>query len=964
MAQLAFEEMKQAWEVLPVACLAFQRRSEIVYANQAAVEMLGAQESQEVCSEQVTDLLPGVAEALAACGAQASPTLQVQARRLKDGLPIWLDIALVKLPGSEITLGTLHDISEYKKLEGEKRISDTYFRTIFDSAGVGIGIDDLEGRTIFCNPALERILGYSQEELRAMVHTEFSYPEDLADEASLYQALLDGREDTIRYLKRYVRKDGELIWGNLTLSLLHEVDKKPEHIIVMLEDITGRKKMELDLLDYSQRLEAMHDLDQAILEAQSPINIVCAALEKIDQVIPSQRFSVVIFDANAKNREALLILREDGKTKIGESRQIFMSDFDIPRLQNGEIRLVQDLNLVLEKNLLEQTYSQQGMRAYALLPLINQNELVGLLTLSVPVPDSITNEMITKGWEVAHLLALAIQQSRLFEQTERRARELEVIAQLSLELRRAETRQVILDTIFELSVKTLQADLGGLLLLEPEGLRFTHAHGYPENVLGEVIPEMRIPFWHVIRTGKALYLVDEKPEDNSPEKSPLPERYRPLHKGYILAALIPIRSSDKPIGLLHLSYRDRTEFTIYDQRLFTTLADIASNALERAEVFETLEKQVYDRTWELETLYEVSSAASGPEPLEKVLSRTLAKILDKIGCPAGLLLWLDEKTSQVQIAAAKGLSDDERCIPKLLPIQHPSIQKMMKIQKPAWISASTLCEVQPRAGLDTACLCVPFHRGLEIGGWMLLFDVNSCIGERELKVLGPLGDQVGIALERHTLREEANETLIMKERQRLARDLHDSVTQLIYSQALSGEAGRKYLAAEKPDQAANCLNELVQNAHQALKELRLMIYELRPSVLKEEGFIGALQYRLGTVEKRAGVKATLTETVKRRLNPFEEENLYRIVQEALNNSLKHANATEVEIHFYADEEMIELEVSDNGSGFDTSNSGTGLGLDSIRERVAEIGGQVSIDSCQSCGTSIKVWVEKSSEGSL
>jgi len=343
-----------------------------------------------------------------------------------------------------------------------------------------------------------------------------------------------------------------------------------------------------------------------------------------------------------------------------------------------------------------------------------------------------------------------------------------------------------------------------------------------------------------------------------------------------------------------------------------------------------------------------------------MLGDALEKVLVKTGCSTGTIYLADHEKQQARLVARRGLQKPGFTMAGALSLQQENVREVMEARGFVQLPDSAFLRESGRKTSDGAhLLCLAIRSQAQMVGWIVLPDEGDCIHSRELKVLGAVADQIGIAVERHLLRQQANEALIVQERQRLARDLHDSVTQLLYSQALLGEAGRKYILAGKVDQASSCLNELVQTAHQALKEMRLMIYDLRPSVLKEEGFIGALNYRLGTVEKRAGINACLVENVNRELTPFEEESLYRIVQEALNNSLKHSNATEIEIDFTADEQMIELVVKDNGIGFDPACKGPGVGLDSIRERVDALNGSLSILSKPDGGACIQVRIEKS-----
>ena len=118
------------------------------------------------------------------------------------------------------------------------------FRAIFEGAAIGIALVDMEGRPVASNPALERVLGYSADELCEMVFTEFTHPEDAGADWDLFQELVAGERDRYQLAKRYVRKDGELVWGKLTVSLVRSAAGEPEYAIGMVEDVTELRKAE------------------------------------------------------------------------------------------------------------------------------------------------------------------------------------------------------------------------------------------------------------------------------------------------------------------------------------------------------------------------------------------------------------------------------------------------------------------------------------------------------------------------------------------------------------------------------------------------------------------------------------------------------------------------------------------------------------------------------------------------
>jgi signal transduction histidine kinase len=204
----------------------------------------------------------------------------------------------------------------------------------------------------------------------------------------------------------------------------------------------------------------------------------------------------------------------------------------------------------------------------------------------------------------------------------------------------------------------------------------------------------------------------------------------------------------------------------------------------------------------------------------------------------------------------------------------------------------------------------------------------------------------------------AEELAVLQERNRLARELHDSVTQSLYSLTLLAEAGQRMIRAEDLQQIAGNQTRLGQIAQQALQEMRLLVYELRPLALKSEGLVGALEQRLETVERRAGIQARVLVEGEVDLAPGLEEELYGIAQEALNNALKHARASKIVLSVRMVDKSVILEVADDGQGFDLAEVQVkgGLGLISMQERAEKIGGQLDIDSAPGEGTRVSVKV--------
>jgi signal transduction histidine kinase len=172
------------------------------------------------------------------------------------------------------------------------------------------------------------------------------------------------------------------------------------------------------------------------------------------------------------------------------------------------------------------------------------------------------------------------------------------------------------------------------------------------------------------------------------------------------------------------------------------------------------------------------------------------------------------------------------------------------------------------------------------------------------------------------------------------------------------EAAARLLESGQITVAVQHLREVRETAQEALQEMRLLLFELRPPILAE-GLAIALQARLEAVEGRSGLQIEFETNGVPRLPPEIEEGLYRIAQEALNNTLKHARAQKVSAYLGQEQDRIILEIIDDGDGFDPADVQRkgGLGLNGMKERAAVIGGQLTIGSQPQEGTKIRIEVE-------
>jgi PAS domain S-box-containing protein len=256
-------------------------------------------------------------------------------------------------------------------------------------------------------------------------------------------------------------------------------------------------------------------------------------------------------------------------------------------------------------------------------------------------------------------------------------------------------------------------------------------------------------------------------------------------------------------------------------------------------------------------------------------------------------------------------------------------------------------------------LFVPLRaRGMVIGTLAVGSDqTGRTFTPDEIALAETIASDVAVALENVWLAEQAQAAAVDAERQRLARELHDSVTQSLYSVTLLANGWGTMAAQGRLEDPAASFRQISNVGQQALREMRLLIHQLRPPILEEVGLVGALQQRLEAVEQRAGIEGRLfIEGDTEDLPDEVEEQFFYIAQEALNNTLRHANAPNVVVRIGARPDQVTLSVEDNGQGFDTGRASAGMGLTTMQERAEAIGAQLSIASAPEDGTTVQVAV--------
>ncbi|MDX1995556.1 MAG: PAS domain S-box protein [bacterium] len=382
-------------------------------------------------------------------------------------------------------------------------------------------------------------------------------------------------------------------------------------------------------------------------------------------------------------------------------------------------------------------------------------------------------------------------------------------------------------------------------------------------------------------------------------------------------------------------------------------------------------KRIEEAEREQRTLAEALNAVSLALNSTLELSEVLDLILVNVGrvLPHELAIVTIVEGDQARITGCKDYTfreKDRELIGRLLDIERtPTLRAMYETREP--IIIPDFCdypdmERMPDLGWLNSYIGAPILRGDTLIGFISVQRVLPGFFEsKHAQRLQVFAGQAAIAIQNARLYEQARELAALSERQRIARELHDAVSQTLFSANVMGEtlllqAEQQPDISEKLTAGLSRLHELTQGA---LAEMRTLLLELRPEALVKTSLTELLEHLVNTVIARKDIDAYLHCHRPVRLEPDVHIAFYRIAQEAINNIVKHAQATMVDLTLQEDETMIWLEIRDNGVGFDFSQIPPGhLGLTSMAERAAALGARLDIHSEPDEGTTVNLIYRK------
>jgi signal transduction histidine kinase len=419
--------------------------------------------------------------------------------------------------------------------------------------------------------------------------------------------------------------------------------------------------------------------------------------------------------------------------------------------------------------------------------------------------------------------------------------------------------------------------------------------------------------------------------------------------------VLPLRARGRTLGTLSAYTRHRNAFHTRQVELLATFANQAAISLDNARLY----AELHTRLEEMVGLQRLGTLLLEEHDFDRVLQsicRQLQRLTDAGG--VGLAL-LEEDPRFLEMRTVVGPSADVLRGSRI-PTEGSFAAEALRTNRP---QRSDDAQNDPRGykrslvlGNTRTILSVPMKTRLRTVGVLSIYNKEGLGGftDRDAELATFFANQAAAAIENARLYEQTREYTVVEERNRLARELHDSVTQSLFSVTLLIEAGLNLLERD-PVKARERLERSNELAQGALAEMRALIFQLRPMTLQEEGLLSAVKKHLSALRSRHGSMVQLEVTgTERRLPAPIEDAAFGIIQESLNNVVKHANAPRAQVRLQFDVDHLRVSTNDDGVGFDTTvpRPDNTLGMSSMRERAEAVGGRLVVESAPGVGTRI------------
>lgn len=852
------------------------------------------------------------------------------------------------------------------------------FRSIFESTSDALFITDMEDRIVDANPAALETHGYTLEELRALEPFALVHPHSRGQTREYLETVTAGK--TYRGRSTQLRKDGtSFIADVLGTSITYQ--GRP-HILVVIRDVSEeaeqQRLLEQRVEERTRELRALLQVSSNVSSTLDPGELLGLVLDQVRDVIPYTGASMLVVEG-----DQLVVREARGPESSGSGPAI--QKFSVEGLNTFWRPLLDRQPIIVDDvrgddfyahhfrgavgGALDSTFSR--IVSWLALPMVQKGRFVGMIALSSDKPAAFTRREADLGMAIANQAAVAIENARLFAEAERRAREMTALSRIATSLDLERSVKSTLDNLAQrmvestgavaCSVSTLTED--GMLLLGgtyglPEGfldaVSAGHHRGAPRP--NQVALQSGGPY--VLRHLKARTLAE-----------PL---YAELHdvirdEPWDTLVIVPMRFGERDLGTIENYYLATNEPDEREIGLITAMARQAATAIENALLFSQTEKRVR----QLEALTRIAASFTLESSIEQLMNEIAGEVLTATSAISATITVTGEKSirplrivgvagqtqefvdAMQEAYAAGAASAAEVAIRERRPVFLPNM-RIERLNDPRYAAARAFFE---HADWDSVLVVPIIYGERPLGVMTVAYAGIESPGKEEIGFIEAIADQTALAIENARLYQRASAAAALEERQRLARELHDSVSQALYGIALGARTARRRLGDDGPPNVVEPLDYVLSLAEAGLTEMRALIFELRPESIATEGLVAAIGRQVAATQARYGitVEADLCEEPDVAIEA--KEAVYRIAQETLHNTVKHARATRVQVGLAYDGANLRLSIRDNGQGFDPTGEFPGhLGLRSMRERAQGVRGAFEIQSAPGEGTTVSLTI--------
>lgn len=362
------------------------------------------------------------------------------------------------------------------------------------------------------------------------------------------------------------------------------------------------------------------------------------------------------------------------------------------------------------------------------------------------------------------------------------------------------------------------------------------------------------------------------------------------------------------------------------------------------------------------SLYRLTADLSKSLTLEQVASTIINYAISTLGAAAGSVYLLNSEKQDLELVTSMGYSESVTGAWAHFPLNHPTAPLAAAIRTGIPLLYGTLEEWKAQFPLPSgmserhkAWVSLPFSvENKRLGGLALSFPMTRSFDDGERQFMATLAHQCAQALERVILNEQVKQSAVVAERHRLARELHDAVTQTLFAAATIADAV-PVTWGKNSERAQELLKQVTSLNRSALAEMRTLLLELRPDAIVKSDLNTLLSQLLQALKGKKIMETHLSVTGSEVDLPEDIHiALYRIVQESLNNVVKHSQATHIHVMVSYGVECLVIRIEDNGQGFDPAQRRAGLGLEGMRERAESLGLWLQIKSAPGQGTTIEI----------